>query len=116
MSKAPRSVPSRKRRKKVLKAASGYRTSRRYSLANERVAKGLQFQYAHRRSKKRDIRSIWIVRIGAALKELGEKYSVFMNKLKKSELSLNRKTLSKLAMEDSKAFQAMVTLVNSKAK
>ncbi|MBL0725456.1 MAG: 50S ribosomal protein L20 [Alphaproteobacteria bacterium] len=111
MPRASRSVPSRKRRKKVLKAASGYRSSKRYSIAHERVAKGLQHQYAHRRIRKRDMRSLWIVRVSAALKALGEKYSVFMSKLKLSNVTLNRKMLSKLAMEDPKAFETVVSIV-----
>ena len=115
MSKASRSVPSRRRRKKVLRAASGYVSSRRYTVANERVAKALQYQYMHRKERKREMRSLWIARINAGLRELGQKYSVFISKLNKIDNPINRKMLSKLAMEDKNVFTAFVDSVNKKS-
>ena len=108
MSRVKRSVASRKRRKKVLKMSSGFYRISGFKVARQRLSKALQNQYRDRRNLKRDIRSLWIVRINAALRNMGYKYSIFMDKLKKSQIGINRKLLATLAMENEVLFDKMV--------
>ena len=105
-----RGVTARKRHKKVLKLAKGYSKSRRssYRKANESVIKALSYQYRDRRNKKRDFRSLWITRISAAAKANGTSYSALMAGLKKTNIQLNRKVLSELAISQPKAFSEIV--------
>ena len=106
----------RKRHKKILKANKGYfgARSRLYKRAKEAYLKAGENAFTGRKLKKRTMRSIWITRINAALKEHDLKYSKFINLLNKSKVELDRKMLAKLATEDTKAFREVVnTLKNS---
>jgi large subunit ribosomal protein L20 len=109
----PRSVPSvasRERRRKILKLAKGYWGRRKnvWTVAKNAVEKGLVYAYRDRKQKKRDFRALWIQRINAASREHGMSYSQFIGKLNKSGVELNRKVLADLAMNDPKAFKAVV--------
>jgi len=105
-----RGVAARKRHKKVLKLAKGYSKSRRSSFrkANESVIKALSYQYRDRRNMKRDLRGLWITRISAAAKLNGVSYSTLIAGLKKSNIELNRKMLSEIAIAHPKAFEEIV--------
>ena len=112
----PRSVyavASRARRKKVLKLAKGNFGSRGnvWTVAKNTVEKGLQYAYAHRQLKKRTFRSLWIMRINAAVRAQGMTYSQFIGKLNAKGIALNRKVLADLAMNEPKAFEAIVKAV-----
>lgn len=101
---------TRQRRKKVLKQAKGYWGGRRrlYRTAADTVTRALVFAYRDRRAKKREFRSLWILRINAGCRALGLSYSAFMNGLKKSGIALDRKILADLAMTDPAAFARLV--------
>jgi len=96
--------------KKVLKKASGYRGSkhRLYKTANEQLLKSGAYAYRDRRQKKRDFRKLWITRINAACDAQGISYSKFMYGLKVAGIEVNRKMLSELAINDSKAFNDLI--------
>lgn len=98
-------------RKKILKRASGYflTKSKLYQAAEEAVERGLKFAYSGRKQKKRQYRSIWIVRIGAAAKLNGLSYSQFINGMKKSGVELDRKILADLAVKDPAAFASLAS-------
>jgi large subunit ribosomal protein L20 len=98
------------RRKKILKRASGYflTKSKLYQAAQEAVERGLKFAYSGRRQKKRQFRSLWIVRINAAAKQNGTSYSQLIHGLKLAGIELDRKILSDLATNDAAAFSALV--------
>lgn len=115
MPRAKRGFKARRRRNKVLKAAKGFRggQSKLFRTAKERVARADQYAYRDRRVKKRDFRSVWIVRIGAASKALGVSYSRFINGLKKLDIDLNRKVLADLAVTSPKAFEELVGKVKA---
>ncbi|UCE79868.1 MAG: 50S ribosomal protein L20 [Nitrospiraceae bacterium] len=106
MPRAKGGFKTRRRRKKVLKQAKGYygARSRLYKTASEAVDKALLYSYRDRKAKKREFRSLWIIRINAAVRALGMSYSQFMAGLKRSEIALNRKALADLAYSDPKAF------------
>lgn len=109
----PRSVnhvASRARRKKILKLAKGYYGRRKnvWTVAKNAVEKGLGYAYIGRKQKKREFRGLWIQRINAAVRPLGMSYSVFIGKLNKSGVVLNRKVLADLAMNHPDAFKAVV--------
>src|SRR5437870_7323403 len=106
MPRVKRGTKRRAKRKKILERASGYflTKSKLYRQAKESVERGLKFAYSGRRLKKRQYRSIWIVRIGAAAKLNGMSYSQFINGLKKSGVELDRKILADLAVKDPAAF------------
>jgi large subunit ribosomal protein L20 len=110
MARVKGAMMTRKRRKKVLKLAKGYwgGKSRLFRTANEAVMKSLAYSYVGRKAKKRDFRSLWITRISAGCKMNGINYSKFICGLKKSGISLNRKMLSEIAINDSAAFTALV--------
>jgi large subunit ribosomal protein L20 len=110
MARVKGAIMTRKRRKKVLKLAKGYwgSKSRLFRVANEAVMKSLAYSYVGRKDKKRDFRSLWITRISAGCKMNGMNYSTFINGLKKSGVSLNRKILADLAVNDTQAFTALV--------
>jgi len=108
----PRSVnhvASKARRKKTLKLAKGYFGRRKnvWTVAKNAVEKGLTYAYRDRRAKKREFRSLWIVRINAACRLNGVSYSQFMGKLNTSALEINRKALADLALNDPAGFQAI---------
>jgi large subunit ribosomal protein L20 len=105
-----RGTHRRASRKKTLEQASGYflTKSKLYRAAQEAVERGLKFAYVGRKNKKRDYRSIWIVRINAACREAGLSYSKFVHGLKAAGLDLNRKVLAELAYKDDAAFKQLV--------
>lgn len=113
MPRAKNRVTSRKRRKKILKSARGYygARSRLYRTAKEAVNRGLAYAYRDRRRKKRDFRRLWIARIGACAKLFGLSYNVFIDGLKKSGISLDRKSLAQIAVKDRKTFSRLVEMV-----
>jgi len=104
---------SRARRHKFLRMAKGYRSGRRrlYRSAREGVEKGLAFAYRDRKVRKREFRSLWIVRINAALRPLGLSYSKFIGGLKKAQISLDRKVLADLAVYDPAGFAKVAEAV-----
>ena len=100
---------TRKRRNKVLKLAKGYygSKSKLFKTAKQAVMKSGQYAYIGRKQKKRDFRRLWITRISAACKLNGMNYSTFINGLKKADISLNRKMLSEIAINDAAGFIAL---------
>ncbi len=110
MARVKSAVTTRKKHKKILKLAKGYRGSRSrlFKTANEAVMKSLINAYIGRRLKKRDFRRLWIARINAAARMNGMNYSRFMNGLKKANINLNRKMLSEIAIHDAPAFAKLV--------
>ena len=113
MPRSVNAVASRARRKKVLKLAKGNFGSRGnvWTVAKNTVEKGLLYAYAHRQLKKRTFRSLWIMRINAAVRAQGMTYSQFIGKLNAKGIALNRKVLADLAMNEPKAFEAIVKAV-----
>jgi large subunit ribosomal protein L20 len=113
MPRSVNSVASRARRKKVLKRVKGQWGRRKnvWTVAKNAYEKGLQYAYQGRKQKKRDYRALWIQRINAGVREFGMSYSVFMGKLKKANITINRKTLADLAMNNPEAFKAIVDKV-----
>ncbi|MBN1131892.1 MAG: 50S ribosomal protein L20 [Bacteroidales bacterium] len=112
----PRSVntsATRQRKKKVLNRTKGYWGRRKnvWTVAKNAYEKGLTYAYRDRRKKKADFRALWIQRINAAAREHGMSYSELMGKLSKSGIEINRKVLADLAMNDPKAFEAIVKKV-----
>ena len=105
---------ARKRRKKVLAMASGYRGAHSvlFRVANQQVMKALRYSYIGRKQKKRIFRRIWISRINAASRLNGITYSQLINKFKKSNIDLNRKMLSQIAILDTTTFKSLLTSVN----
>ncbi len=105
--------PARNRRhKKILKLAKGYRWGRKnlYRLAKNAVTKAGQHAYAHRRTKKRDFRQLWILRISAALSKHDINYSRFMFGLTKNKVVINRKMLADIAVRDPEVFDSIVAV------
>lgn len=115
MPRVSSAVPSRKRRKKVLKAAKGYRggRSKLFKTAKESVHKALQYSYRDRRQRKRDFRKLWIIRINAAVRERGLSYSVFINSLKKANIDISRKILADIAVREPRVFDSLVEQAKS---
>ena len=113
MPRARGGFKTRRRRKKLLKLAKGYYSarSRLYKVAAQAVDRALLNAYRDRRNKKREFRSLWIIRINAAVRALGISYSQFMNKLKNMNIQLNRKALADLAYNDPMAFDNLVEMV-----
>jgi len=105
----------RKRHKKILKLAKGFlgARSRIFKVANIAVMKKLKYQYRDRRNLKRNMRALWIIRINAAVRELGLSYSKFMNMLKKADIQVNRKMLAELAVNEPEAFKVLVETAQS---
>lgn len=103
------STNEHKRHKKIIKMAKGYRGRAKncFRVAIERVEKGLQYAYRDRRTKKREFRKLWIIRINAAARQHGMSYSTFMNGVSKAGIEVDRKVLAHFAMEDSAAFAAI---------
>ena len=100
---------SRKRHKKILKLAKGFigARSRIFKVANTAVMKALKYAYRDRRTTKRNMRRLWIVRINAAVRERGMSYSRFVNACKKANIVVNRKMLAELAVNDKEAFDVV---------
>lgn len=110
MARVKGGVATRKRRNRTLKLAKGYwgAKSRLFKTAKEAVMKSGNYAYIGRRLKKRDFRRLWITRISAGTKANGMNYSTFMNGLKKAGITLNRKMLSEIAINDAEGFAALV--------
>jgi large subunit ribosomal protein L20 len=117
MARVKRGNVARKRRKKILKLAKGFRGShsRLFRTANQQVMKALRNAYRDRRKRKRDFRRLWITRINAAARLHGMSYSKLIGNLKKADIQLNRKMLAQIAILDPKAFEQVLTLAG-KAK
>jgi large subunit ribosomal protein L20 len=117
MPRAKGGAKTRQRRKKVLKKAKGYVGGRRklYRTAAETVLRAGAFAYRDRRQKKRRARSLWIIRVNAACRQLGLSYSVFMAGLKKAGITLDRKVLAELAVKDPGAFAKLAETVKASA-
>jgi large subunit ribosomal protein L20 len=110
VARVKRGVPAHKRHKRLLALTKGHRGSNHllYKRAHESMLHALSYAYAHRRERKGDMRRLWIVRIGAASRELGLSYSQFMHGLKLANIELDRKTLSNVAMTDAAAFEQLM--------
>lgn len=115
MPRVKRGTKRRLKRKKILQRASGYylTKSKLYRSAKESVERALKFAYSGRKQKKRQFRSIWIVRIGAAARMHGLSYSQFINGLKKSGVELDRKILAELAVSDPAGFKGLAEQAKS---
>lgn len=115
MPRVKRAVSAKKKRRTVLEQAKGYYgdRSRRYKSAKEQVQHSLQYQYRDRRNKKREIRRLWITRINAAARLNGLSYSVFMDGLKKADVTLDRKMLADMAVNDPDAFAKLVEVAKA---
>ncbi|MEZ4653146.1 MAG: 50S ribosomal protein L20 [Candidatus Eisenbacteria bacterium] len=118
MSRAQGAVPSRARRKRVLKASKGAFHGRRklYRTANENVWRGLNYAYRDRKVRKRMMRTQWIQRINAAARIYGLSYNQFIDGLKKAAVLIDRKMLSDLAVHDLEAFGKIVETAKQHAK
>lgn len=110
MSRVKRGVQARRRHKNVLKQARGYygARSRVYRVAKQAVIKAGQYAYRDRKQRKRQFRSLWIVRINAAVRQHDMSYSAFINGLKKAQIELDRKVLADLAVFNKEAFSDLV--------
>lgn len=115
MAKVKHSVATRRRKKRVLKKTKGFwgDRSKQYQQARRTLMHALVYAYRDRRVKKREFRSLWIVRINAACRVEGITYSRFINGLKKAKVGLDRKILADLAVRDSKAFGKLVEIARS---
>nr|YP_010537696.1 ribosomal protein L20 [Tenuicylindrus belgicus]UYC31613.1 ribosomal protein L20 [Tenuicylindrus belgicus] len=116
MVRVKRGNVARKRRKKILHLAKGYRGthSRLFRVANQQVMKALRYSYIGRKQKKRTFRKLWITRINAASRLNGLSYSRIIHQFKKSNIILNRKMLSQIAIIDSKTFNTILDISNAK--
>jgi len=114
MTRVKRGNVARKRRKKILKLAKGFRGShsRLFRTANQQVMKALRNAYRDRRNRKRDFRRLWITRINAAVHQHGMSYSRFMGNLKKVNVQLDRKSLAQIAVLDPDSFAKVVELAS----
>lgn len=113
MPRSVNAVASRAKRKKVLKQAKGYFGRRKnvYTVAKNAVEKAGQYAYRDRKNKKRSFRALWISRINAGAREHGLTYSQLINKLDEKNITLNRKVLADLAMNNPETFKALVEQV-----
>ena len=114
MVRVKRGNVARKRRKKILSLASGYRGTHSilFRVANQQVMKALRYSYVGRKQKKRIFRRLWISRINAASRLNGMSYSQLINKFKKSNIDLNRKMLSQIAVLDASTFRFLIDFNN----
>ena len=115
MARVKGAMMTRKRRNKIMKLAKGYwgDKSKHFRIANEAVMKSLTYAYVGRKLKKRDFRSLWITRISAACKMNGMNYSTFMHGLKVAGITINRKMLAELAVNDKAAFAQLVEMAKA---
>src|ERR1044071_5793842 len=113
MPRSVNAVASRARRKRILKQAKGYYGKRKnvYTVAKNVMEKGLQYKYVGRKLKKREYRALWIVRINAAVREEGLTYSEFIHKLSQKGITLDRKMLADLAMNEPETFKNLIASV-----
>jgi large subunit ribosomal protein L20 len=116
MPRAKGGFKTRRRRKKILERAKGYygAKSRLFRIATEAVDKALQYSYRDRKVKKREFRSLWIIRINAAARALGLTYSQLLSGLKKAQIQLDRKSLAHMAYHDPEAFTKIAETVKQK--
>ena len=117
MTRATTGIIHQKRRRKILKAVKGYRGARSklFRTAKDARRRALQNSYKHRRMKKRDFRSLWIMRINAAARACGMSYSRLMGALKTNNIDINRKMLAEIAVRDMDAFRKIVENVKKAA-
>lgn len=115
MARVKRGNVARKRRKKVLKLAKGFRGShsKLFRTANQQVMKALRYAYADRRKRKRDFRRLWITRINAAARLHGMSYSQLIGSLKKADIQINRKMLAQMAVLDPSGFAKVLELAQA---
>ena len=115
MARIKRAVNALKKRRKVMKLAKGYwgAKSKQYRAASEQVARSLRYAFEGRKLRKRDFRSLWITRINAAARLNGMSYSTFINGLKKHNVTVNRKMLADLAVNDPAAFTKLVEIAKA---
>ena len=115
MARVKRGVVAHARHKKILKLAKGYKGARCkvYRVAKQAVIKAGQYAYIGRKQRKRQFRSLWITKINAAARLNNMSYSQFMNQLKKADISINRKMLAELAMNNAESFTAIVTSITN---
>ncbi len=118
MARVKGAVNARKKHKKVLKLAKGYfgAKSKQFKAANQAVMRSLRYAYVGRKLKKRDYRSLWITRINAEARNNGLSYSRFINGLKLAGVTVNRKLLADMAVNDKTAFAGMVNVAKKKIK
>lgn len=116
MARIKRAVTTRARRKKILKRAKGYYGAKsiRFKMAKQAVMKSGQYAYVGRKRKKRDFRKLWIVRINAAARQNGISYSKLMDNLKKNNITINRKMLAEMAVNDISGFNKIVEKIKTK--
>ena len=114
MPRANSSVPRHRRHRKVVKLAKGYYGVRKsnFRAAKDAVEKGWQYSYRDRRQKKRTMRSLWIIRINAAVRQHGLSYSKFINLLKDNNIDINRKALAYMAVNDPEGFSAIIKSIS----
>ena len=114
MVRVKRGNVARNRRNKVLKIAKGFRGthSKLFRMANQQVMKALRYAYVGRKRRKREFRSLWIVRINAAVREKGLTYSSFVKRLKSSKIAINRKMLAQMAILDNLCFSEVLKFVD----
>jgi large subunit ribosomal protein L20 len=117
MTRVKRGNVARKRRKKILKLAKGFRGShsRLFRTANQQVMKALRNSYRDRRKRKRDFRRLWIARINAAARQHGISYSQLLGNLKKADVQINRKMLAQMAVLDPASFGKVVEVARRQA-
>ena len=117
MARVKGAMMSRKRRNKILGLAKGYwgSKSKHFKMANQQVMKSLTYAYTGRRLKKRDFRQLWITRISAACKLNGMNYSTFMHGLKTAGVTINRKMLAEMAVNDAAAFAQLAQMAKKAA-
>ena len=115
MARVKGALNARKRHKKVLKLARGYRgaRSKQYRIAKQSVMKAMAYSFAGRKQTKREYRRLWIARINAAARMNGLSYSKFINGLKKANIDLNRKILADMAVNDAEAFAKLVEIAKN---
>ncbi len=115
MARIKRAVNAQKKKRKVMKLAKGYwgAKSKQYRAATEQVRRSLRYAYKGRKLRKRDFRRLWITRINAAARLSGMSYSTFMGGLKKANITVNRKMLADLAVNDAAAFAKLVDLAKN---
>jgi len=115
MSRVKRGVTAKARHKKVIKKAKGYygARSRTFRAAKQAVIKAGQYAYEGRKQRKRQFRSLWVIRINAAANEHGMSYSKFIFGLKRAQIEIDRKILADIAVNDKKAFEAIIAKVKA---
>jgi large subunit ribosomal protein L20 len=113
MPRSKNAVASRARKKKILAQAKGYYGKRKnvFTVAKNVVEKGMTYKFVGRKLKKRDYRTLWIARINAAVRAEGMNYSTFISKLAKANITLNRKVLADMAMNEPDTFKAILAQV-----